>query len=184
VLVSGLGEGMSFSFSDLVSRFEMLRNAAVNRASISMRVDTARLKAGPTSTFRRPVADVRYRFEGDLAENGDCSGLREAISLENRRCAIPNRSTAAPDSFFVSNGVALPIFQRELQRDLPAGALFTTFTVDVVDAPTQTLNVQTGNLPARGQPSTVPIVIAAPSADGERAPELPPLRARLYVTPL
>jgi hypothetical protein len=184
VLVSGLGEGISFSFSDLTSRFETLRNAAVNRASMSMRVDTARLQRGPTPTFRRPVGDVEYRFEGALADGADCGGLREAITLENNRCAIPNRSAAAPDSFFVSNGVALPIFQRELQRDLPAGPLFTSFSVDVVDGPTQNFDVQTGSLPARGQPSTAPLVIAVPTADDEPNPSLPPLRARLYVTPL
>lgn len=173
LLQDGVGIGLTMAWDD--GRIDSLgaTNLLLNRAEISVPVDTT-LFTSPGSNFVRP-RPTGYRILATRAEGAPSCGPLGLFALTERgeQCIFPTVPEWVPAAARVVPDRTFPVFERWFVEGPP----FTSFRMEVTARTVASPNAQ--ETARRGVPSTVPVVIRTDAADVEDLP-----RAVLTVTPL
>jgi hypothetical protein len=159
-------------------------NTTTSRAEIQVPVDTVAMNNRTASpNFSRPLPNG-YRVLATRRPDADtptCSSIFGVLglALDEKTCALPLVSTAAPGAALVGNEYALSLFERSFQRiRADDRSLFTTFRVFIADRSSPSDG--SGPTLQSGLPTTVPVLVPDRTAGGLPGPP----RATLTVTPL
>jgi hypothetical protein len=174
LLRDGVGTGLTMAWAD--GRIDSLAEANVllNRAEISVPVDTSLLRPPEGSNFVRPLPSG-YRLLATRIEDGpSCSALRlfELPDLSGQ-CIFPTVPEWVPVAARPVADRAFTVFDRWFVDGPPLSRFRVELTARAGESPS---GRQTA---LRGLPSTTPVVIRTDAPDVEDLP-----RAILTVTPL
>jgi len=173
LLQDGVGVGLAMDWSDGAIDSLAEANTLLNRAELSVPVDTTLLEPADAD-FVRPLP-TGYRI---LATRTDgppsCRQLNLfAFDAAGTRCIFPTVSSWVPDEARVGSDQTFPIFDQWFTR----GAPLAQFRMEVAGRSSPSPGPQ--QTARRGLPSTVPVLVKTAAADAEELP-----RAILTVTPL
>jgi hypothetical protein len=177
-LLDGVGIQVAFDWDESTALDSLIAgNTLLNRAEITVPVDTAFRHPGAGSNFVRPTP-TGYRIQARPTNDVTCSELGLlSLTGAGSSCVLPTLPSWVPDAARVSSQTALTIFDRWF-FDVPP---LSTVRVEIANratpspTPRQTLD--------RGLPSTAPAVVPVPTPASSRPVEDLP-RATLTVTPL
>jgi hypothetical protein len=149
-------------------------NVLLNRAELTVPVDTAFLEPPSGSNFVRPQPAGYRVFASRPSDAPECGqfGLF-VLSESGTTCIFPTSPEWVPSAAYVLPERAFTIFDQWLSDSPP----LSTFRVQIANrASTNPSERQTAQ---RGLPSTIPAVVRTEDPDTDRLPRL-----RLTVTPL
>ena len=157
VLVDGVGAYASLNFSFDTPPLDTLRNAPVNRADLVLPVDTLAWREKRPDHFVRPRERVGYRILGIRADDSpSCAALNTATESETT-CVLPLVEAALPSAALADPTTGLVLFQESLLQ----GRVFSELQMQIA------VDRATGNTLGVGLPSTLPVVLFAPTAEAE-----------------
>ena len=174
LLQDGVGVGLSMAWTD--GQIDSLADAnlVLNRAEITVPVDTTLLLPPDGSNFVRPLPSG-YRILATRTEGAPSCGAFQifALTQAGEQCIFPTEPVWVPEA-------ARPVADRTFtvfDRWFIDGAPFSRFRMEVTARASS--DVSGRETARRGLPSTTPVVIRTDASDVEALP-----RAILTVTPL
>jgi hypothetical protein len=174
LLQDGVGMGLSMAWTDGGIDSLADANVLLNRAQISVPVDTSLLTPPAGSDFVRPLPSG-YRLLATRAEGGPSCAALQLFQLPQRpgQCIFPTVPEWVPVAARPVADRTFPVFDRWFVDRAPLSRFRMELTARASSNPS-------GRETAlRGLPSTTPVVIRTDAADVEALP-----RAILTVTPL
>lgn len=174
LLLDGVGTGLSMAWSDGQIDSLAAANVVLNRAEISVPVDTSLLLPPDGSNFVRPLP-TGYRVLATRTEGAPSCGAFQLFALTQTgdQCIFPTEPVWVPEAARPVPDRTFAIFDRWFVD----GAPFSRFRMEVTARASSDLSGQ--ETARRGLPSTTPVLIRTDAADVEALP-----RAIFTVTPL
>ena len=174
LLQDGVGVGLTMDWTggEIDSLAET--NTLLNRAELSVPVDTTLLEPPSGSDFVRPLP-TGYRILATRTEGAlSCRQLNLfALDAAGTQCIFPTVPSWVPSAARVGSDPTFPLFDQWFTE----GAPLTEFRTEIAGRSTSSPSTQ--QTARRGLPSTVPVIIKTEAPDPEELP-----RAILTVTPL
>lgn len=176
LLQDGVGVDLSMNWEDN-PRLDSLatENALLNRAEVTVPIDTAFLEPPSGSDFVRPQpAGYRVLASRPSDDAPECSQLGLFVLSESGgTCVLPTNQNWVPSGAYVVPERAFTIFDQWLSDSPP----LSTFRVEIANRASS--NPSERQTAQRGLPSTIPAVVRTSDPDTDRLP-----RVELTVTPL
>jgi hypothetical protein len=173
LLQDGVGVGLTMDWTDGTIDSLAEANTLLNRAELSVPVDTTLLE--PTEEhFVRPLP-TGYRILATRTDGAlSCRQLNLfALDQAGTQCIFPTVPSWVPSAARVGSDQTFPLFDQWFTE----GAPLTQFRTEIAGRSSTSPNAQ--QTARRGLPSTVPVLVKTEAADPEELP-----RAILTITPL
>lgn len=176
LLQDGVGVELAMNWEDN-SQLDSLaaENALLNRAEVTVPVDTAFLEPPSGSNFVRPQpAGYRVFASRSSDDAPECGQLGLFVLSESgNTCIFPTNPEWAPSAAYVVPERAFTVFDQWLSDSPP----LSTFRVQIANRASS--NPSERQTAQRGLPSTIPAVVRTSDPDTDRLPQV-----KLTVTPL